>query len=600
MKIGNFLIYLGLFSQLACKTTSHSHVKYKEATPKVLIVGDSITWGQVAGEDETVASQLGYGYILKNGLELDVEVAGCPGATSRDFITAPNIACGGTNKETIFQKTVLPKIGNTPIDVMTLMLGTNDSTGFGEDDGPIKPENYKSNIKKILELAEAKGISKFILMAPPPIPSNCEHSADTNPRIKKYASKLKEICNNKDNVTCLMDNQSNMDDSHYLDTCNVHPNTACAAQIAKNLGAVINSSLQTSSASDQNSVPETENSDVCMPKFPYKDGWMGADAAVSILLDEKSKRTIWLFGDTFIQNNGTESREAAQMPSLTAALSTCSNGEFNLEGYYWDNDGRVESFIKPTGISEDTYWPGDGFVEGGMLFIFLHRIKKNGATFEDKGVDLAIIDNPEESPNNWNIRVKEIRGESDFIIGKAAFTQDNFAYIAGYFPTTEDDKDMPIFITRAKTNQLFSMKDNLEYLNKNKKWVKLNGDEKREDFHFILDKGMAEFSLKPKGDGGFRMVINTHFYPSPSIEVYDSDEIAGSYTKIKTYEIPEYQELDKSLQVYCYAGRQHPQFTKGGEEQILITYVCNSFDFLGVTVRENGIYVPQGVLLDLE
>ena len=54
-----------------------------------------------------------------------------------------------------------------------------------------------------------------------------------------------------------------------------------------------------------------------------------------------------------------------------------------------------------------------------------------------------------------------------------------------------------------------------------------------------------------------------------------------------------------TLEVYCYAGRHHPQYTDPKDPQIVITYVCNSFDFLGVTVRENGIYDPQSVFLDL-
>ncbi|MBU1180687.1 MAG: hypothetical protein KKE00_03145 [Proteobacteria bacterium] len=62
----------------------------------------------------------------------------------------------------------------------------------------------------------------------------------------------------------------------------------------------------------------------CIPCFPYKDGWYGGDAAYSIRLDEK--RTLWLFGDTFVSDEqGRQDRiDMDVVLGTTPAISTCS------------------------------------------------------------------------------------------------------------------------------------------------------------------------------------------------------------------------------------------------------------------------------------
>ncbi|MBW1688033.1 MAG: hypothetical protein JRS35_23595, partial [Deltaproteobacteria bacterium] len=47
----------------------------------------------------------------------------------------------------------------------------------------------------------------------------------------------------------------------------------------------------------------------CWPSFPYRDGWLGGDAAYSIPLSRSE--TLWLFGDTFVGAPGQEDRQGA-------------------------------------------------------------------------------------------------------------------------------------------------------------------------------------------------------------------------------------------------------------------------------------------------
>ena len=59
----------------------------------------------------------------------------------------------------------------------------------------------------------------------------------------------------------------------------------------------------------------------CLPSFPYKDGWLGGDAAYSVRLGDG--RSLWLFGDTFVGKPGASDRKGAAMIANSVALSTC-------------------------------------------------------------------------------------------------------------------------------------------------------------------------------------------------------------------------------------------------------------------------------------
>ena len=84
----------------------------------------------------------------------------------------------------------------------------------------------------------------------------------------------------------------------------------------------------------------------CLPVFPDKDGWYGGDGAYSIKLDEK--RTLWLFGDTFVAHDeGRKDRiDMDVILGTTLAISTCSaNNEFEIKYYLKKkNEKLVSSF----------------------------------------------------------------------------------------------------------------------------------------------------------------------------------------------------------------------------------------------------------------
>ena len=203
----------------------------------------------------------------------------------------------------------------------------------------------------------------------------------------------------------------------------------------------------------------------CFPTFPDSDGWLGGDAAYSIPLpprapaargaampgeneseaaahaepgsgpdhDGESGRTLWLFGDSFIEQPGSP-RGQRTYPFVhnSIALSRCApNGDFSVE-YFFGRDaaGKPSDFIAPdpdapwfrrmhdaappdpSGDAESApyYWLFDAFFAERSLYIGLLRVGPAPPRGEFRlpfrlyGVDLARVTNPDASPPEWRIQ----------------------------------------------------------------------------------------------------------------------------------------------------------------------------------------------------
>lgn len=106
---------------------------------QMLFVGDSITAGGAADP--------GLGFVERVATSApgwDVVNAGCAGATSRDWVLPqdPDLPehCAFTGA---FEELAAPHAG---ADVVHILLGTNDSTGFFEEGVPVSPGEYAQNI----------------------------------------------------------------------------------------------------------------------------------------------------------------------------------------------------------------------------------------------------------------------------------------------------------------------------------------------------------------------------------------------------------------------------------------------------------------------
>ncbi|TAJ17340.1 MAG: hypothetical protein EPO68_09660, partial [Planctomycetota bacterium] len=135
--------------------------------------------------------------------------------------------------------------------------------------------------------------------------------------------------------------------------------------------------------------------------------WLGADAALTIPLDEE--RTLWLFGDTFVAQTPANLRSESAMPRNTVAIQKGRDPRDAKIAFAWraHADGTPASFFPDNG--DRWYWPGHGLrLPGGPLVVFLFKLYATpnvGLGFASDGYALAVIDTPDAPPAAWKPRI---------------------------------------------------------------------------------------------------------------------------------------------------------------------------------------------------
>lgn len=183
---------------------------------RVLMIGDSITEGQQSNPKA-------YQYTDVAGLMLgdayEVIEAGCGGATTYDWATLGEVTlCGGRfwNPD-VYTRLALPHL---PADLATVMLGTNDATGFFEP-APITPEQYQANLTAIVNNLLQDGAAQVLLLSPPPM---CDTAnPEVVARLEAYRLIIGQMCAAMPDVTCGPDVYTLLDADDFQG-CDVHPN----------------------------------------------------------------------------------------------------------------------------------------------------------------------------------------------------------------------------------------------------------------------------------------------------------------------------------------------------------------------------------------
>lgn len=199
------------------------HKKIKTVTPvnarrqiSILMIGDSITAGvqsnPSAAPYTTVAAKvLGHGFTVTQ--------VGCGGSTTWDWSSLGGVTlCGGQLWDlNVYEARVRP---NLPADVVTVMLGTNDATGFFEP-APISPDEYRANLANLVTNLLNDGAGQVMLMPPPPM---CESTnADVVMRLEAYRTIVGSMCTTCEGVVCGPDVYTLLNEDDFKG-CDVHPN----------------------------------------------------------------------------------------------------------------------------------------------------------------------------------------------------------------------------------------------------------------------------------------------------------------------------------------------------------------------------------------
>lgn len=326
--------------------------------------------------------------------------------------------------------------------------------------------------------------------------------------------------------------------------------------------------------------------------------WLGGDAAISVPLS--AERSVWLFGDSFVDETQPYTRASAAFVHNTIAIQTGADPRTAQMRFYWrrDKGGLPASFFPNR--REIWYWPRSGIrLSGGPLVVFLHKIRpaKEGLKFASAGYAIAHVANPDSDPSQWQMRVVEQRDlPFDALPGGDAVIEGERVVVLA---TRQKGPVRAGAFVRYPARPFFNrdLSQGEWWLGEKRGWAKRDGIGRRGPA-FVIDDAGAESSLHWDQRLATFVHVASYGFGATTIGVRMAPKVIGPWSAARTvYRPPE----SDAPQPFVYAGKAHPQLTAPAGS-LLVTYVANSFDpkLLMTPEGERALYWPHFAAVPLE
>lgn len=326
--------------------------------------------------------------------------------------------------------------------------------------------------------------------------------------------------------------------------------------------------------------------------------WLGSDAALSIPL--ASDRTLWLFGDTFIATSEANTRLESELARNTIAVQKGNDPRTASISFHWkqDSDGSPASFFPEN--EEIWYWPGHGIrLNKGPLIIFLHAFIKtpgDGLGFANKGYAIAVIDDPDLSPDLWDPRIIDapqsdfdavpataVIQEGEHIIGVAIRQNGTHAGALVRYPISDIAKG--------------DLSSSEWWEGTKKSWVRESAVSKDGPL-FVIDDAGSECSIHWDERSKSFIHIASYGFGATTIGMRTASSITGPWSEQKMiYQPPE----SDGPRPFVYAAKAHPELIGPSTSDLIITYATNSFEFEDLFSPEgsSSLYWPRFVTVQI-
>ena len=346
----------------------------------------------------------------------------------------------------------------------------------------------------------------------------------------------------------------------------------------------------------------------CIPRFPDQQGWYGGDAAWSVPrspVPRAERRSIWLFGDSFVERPEAPGRRAYPFVHNSVGESRCDPRRGFEIRFHWRRAAGARppsAFFRPAPdaawVEEATrsgrdayYWPFDGFVLDDHLYVGLLRVVESeprgplALPFRLAGMDLARIENPDEPADRWRWTSRPWAPAGAWHPGAAFAIDEGFLY-AFAFPD-DDAGRAPRALARWSLDAIRGFPTDLYA---RRETLAPDGRFRRglawEDARIVFPENATEMSVH------FVAALDAWLAIELSPRPVDGDErqrvvarraarLEGPWSPAVTLlEIPAPETVERDR--FCYAAKAHPQF--GDDEHLLVTYVCSVYARDGMQV----------------
>lgn len=334
----------------------------------------------------------------------------------------------------------------------------------------------------------------------------------------------------------------------------------------------------------------------CTPRFPLEGGWLGADAAYSIVLPDG--RDVWIFGDTLYGDCRAMEGTALRMVRNSIGISTCEDGRWSIE-YVIRKSGTGKSLdFFQARTRRYWYWALDGFYHDGSLYVTLLCVKGNpdgspeGLSFSTCGADLARISNLDANPQDWRVEYFSLVPDGVGAYPSAStVVEEPYVYLFALY----QKGSRPLLLTRIPLEGLHEPDRHLQYFARNRSW---KPGFKPEDAAPMFRHGPSELSVRYHEELGSWVAVFSDPRLSGAVLMRTAPKITGPWSEPTTlYEVPERDEAREGFDrdTVCYAGKEHPEFAETGS--LLLTYTCNTTQQKLLTNLE--IYLPKAIRVPL-
>lgn len=339
--------------------------------------------------------------------------------------------------------------------------------------------------------------------------------------------------------------------------------------------------------------PDAAAADTCMmtAAWPEADAlfrrdpyWVGSDGAYSV--DLGGGRSLWLFGDTWIDTTGHHTRRGGRMIRNSVAIQIGADPSEAAITFHWGRnaDGGPGPFFPSDG--RHWFWPAHGIRLGDRLLLFLIRLlpTETGLGFEADGWNAVLVDNPDEPPTRWRRTTLDTpRSPLGVTVGSGGVLGlGEYVYAFG---AQEPVKSHPVFLARWPTED--ARRGKLEtpewWGGPHVGWVPDTADTARWP---VFENGQTELTVHFDHHTGLFLAFQTVGFGPADVAVRSAPALTGPWTAARTVHRPAEHARPN---VMIYAAKAHPQLAGGAP---VLTYATNTFAF-AEQFTDSLIYYPR-------
>ncbi len=313
--------------------------------------------------------------------------------------------------------------------------------------------------------------------------------------------------------------------------------------------------------------------------------WVGGDDAYSV--DLGGGRTLWLFGDSWIDPSGQGRRGAAStMIRNSVAIQTGRDPSKAGMAFRWRRgpEGAPASFFPEAG--KEWFWPGPGIRLGRRLVLFLARVRDatGGLGFDVYDWAVLRVENPDADPAAWRLTW-------------LAAPRNPFGVLVGFGPILRRGRYVYAYATRENAHTAYLVRWPADAVavgelggmmwwgGPEAGWMPNALDRGRP---LALFDAQSEFTVhRDRATGRYLALHTVGFGPADlALRAAASPEGPWSPARI-VYRPPEYRRPG----IMIYSAKAHTQLAGA---DLVATYATNTFDF-GQQVADTTVYYPRFV-----